>query len=786
MRSIYLMAMMQLSMIIGAMAQQPGTVSGRLYMEDGEPAGYVTVFSQSAKKGVTSDERGNFSLSVPAGLDTLIFESVQVEKLLKPVRIWSGEEVKLDVQLFYDVTKMEEVVVSATRIAEPLTETPSSITLLDKKAIEQSAAYSNNLADILNYVPGMPLSSNTTGNRGQTLRGRNTLILIDGIPQSTPLRNGSRDINTISPEVIERIEVIKGATAIYGNGADGGIINYITKKPVGNRPISGSTSFHAGSSLVNAQKTFGGGITQQFSGRIGKAGYLLSGSFRQTGVFRDANGEILSPYYGLGESNIYNFFGKTNYRLNEKSDLQLMYNFYSSNQNTNYITQPGVYGERPAIGVIGEVKGEPEGNRFNHNAQLNYSSRDLFLGTDLTVNAYLQDFTTVYSYSAFFTDTINGYDGGQSQIVSDKKGLRINLRTPVTTSFAKADLVYGMDILQDITEQSLVDGRSWVPETNMKNYAPYLQLKTTVRENLVVKAGARFENIRIDIPDYSTIFITPYGANPQGGVSISGGVMNYNALVYNLGLRFTRYDGFNPFVSYSQSFSIADLGRTLRTATENTLSRINSEALIVDNYEAGFSSLIGDRINLNANVFISTSDLGSSYQEVNGIFQIARQPEKVYGAELDADVRLSDHWNVGGSFTYTEGKFDSNMDGRYDSRDKFINSDRIPPVKTILYLGYLRSAFNFRLTGIFTGSRDHFQPGETGAFVYGQAPVEPVQLVNLSAGYALTPQTKLSLGVENLLNADYYTLSSQWQGRSDEYIKGNGARFNLTMTVDFH
>jgi iron complex outermembrane receptor protein len=57
------------------------------------------------------------------------------------------------------------------------------------------------------------------------------LVLIDGIPQSTPLRNGGRDLRTIDASAIDHIEVINGATAMYGNGAAGGVINYITKKP---------------------------------------------------------------------------------------------------------------------------------------------------------------------------------------------------------------------------------------------------------------------------------------------------------------------------------------------------------------------------------------------------------------------------------------------------------------------------------------------------------------------------------------------------------------------------
>ena len=49
------------------------------------------------------------------------------------------------------------------------------------------------------------------------------LVLIGGVQQSTPLRNGGRDLRIIDPSAIERIEVIKGATSIYSNGADGGI-----------------------------------------------------------------------------------------------------------------------------------------------------------------------------------------------------------------------------------------------------------------------------------------------------------------------------------------------------------------------------------------------------------------------------------------------------------------------------------------------------------------------------------------------------------------------------------
>jgi len=128
-------------------------------------------------------------------------------------------------------TELQEIVVSATRQPEILDEVPSSVTLLSKKQLQQQLSISSNLSDILGAsVPGLGFTTNRTQNLGQTLRGRRVLVMIDGIPQSTPLRDGAKDMRSLDPTVLDRVEVIKGATAIYGNGADGGLINYITKK----------------------------------------------------------------------------------------------------------------------------------------------------------------------------------------------------------------------------------------------------------------------------------------------------------------------------------------------------------------------------------------------------------------------------------------------------------------------------------------------------------------------------------------------------------------------------
>lgn len=107
----------------------------------------------------------------------------------------------------------------------------------------------NDLSDIIRKMPGVNLTGNSaSGSRGNNrqidIRGmgpENTLILIDGVPVTS--RNSVRyswrgerdsrgDTNWVPPEMVERIEVIRGpAAARYGSGAAGGVVNIITKRP---------------------------------------------------------------------------------------------------------------------------------------------------------------------------------------------------------------------------------------------------------------------------------------------------------------------------------------------------------------------------------------------------------------------------------------------------------------------------------------------------------------------------------------------------------------------------
>ncbi|MBB5645305.1 TonB-dependent receptor [Pedobacter cryoconitis] len=741
---------------------------------------YATIQIKKLNIKTSSDKTGHFQLrGIAAGTYTVRISMTGFETNETQLVVKANDTLKVAFILKDKNSDLNEVIVSASRKAESLAQTPSSVTILTAKDINTQSVISPNLANILAYsVPGLGAATNQTGNSGQTLRGRGVLVLIDGVPQSTPLRAGGRDIRSIDPSVIERVEVIKGATAIYGNGAEGGLINYITKKPASGKVLGGYSQLGL-TGNTKGDSTLGYCVVQQFYGKSRKLDYIVSGTYEKTGVFRDAKNQVISPDYGLGETKTYNGFLKVGYDFSPKQRLELMYNYFSSRQHSDYVLKNGIYGQEPAIGVHGTRKGEDEGTRYNHNANLQYSNKQVFGQTDLQANVYLQDFYTIYSNVASF------YEGGQSAIKSVKKGARVNLNTPLPISEnLLMQLNYGVDLMNDKTSQNLTDGRVWVPDMNMVNVAPYLQATANIFKDLTIKGGLRVENINIKVDDFNTLAT---GANNAGSIAVKGGTLNYNALVFNVGARYSASRLFNPFISYAQSFSVFELGRVLRAAQSNTLSQLQTKPIIVNNYEAGFSSALGP-VNISAAYYISTSKLGANLLEVNGVYISQRIPERVWGYEFQADYAVTRELSVGGNYAYVEGKGDVDDDGKFDgAQDVYLNTTRIPPSKSTLYLKYSGiKNLSIDVNWMRVGNRDRFKPNATtGKYLIGEGPVKAYNLFNLATVYQASKALKLSLGLENLLNKAYYPSISQFYGNNSVYTRGNGRRFNLAAGYSF-
>ena len=766
---------------------QTGQLKGTITeAESAEALPGINIGIAGTTLGDATDAEGQFVINgIPEGDHTVQITAVGYEKVTREITIEDGSTTTISVELEKNILGMNEVIVSATRSVESLDEVPASVNILRDKELNDQLTLSSDLNDMLaKQVPGFAQSTESSSNWGQNLRGRDYLVLIDGIPQSTPLRAVSRDLQTIDAGAVSRVEVIKGATAIYGNGATGGLINYITALPQkdGFESIS---KVGSNISLSAPDNSMGYRFSQQFMGRNDRLSYNFKGSFEEKGLYKDATGDIIPTnpqgQGGLSDASVYNLYGQVGYDISPKHHIEAMYNFYSNDQETDYVTVAGSYPDQKATAQKGQVRGEPQGTRANHNARLEYSWLNFWGNTSLDATAYIQDYETVFGYTTYYRD------GGQSYLLSEKAGFRLNLKSPFAlTENIEGSVVYGVDLLSDNTQQKLLDGRTFTPKMQMDSYAPYAQLKAIFYDNWVLKGGMRYEGINIDVPSYTTVERIDGQGGYQGGVDIEGGSLDYSAFTYNVGLSYKKLQAFNPYVSVSQGFSIADLGRTLRSATEpTTVQRIDPEPVIVQNFELGVNSSF-DIFRGSISGFISTSDLGSSYQVDNsGNFDIVRSPEIVYGVEVSANARPTSKLGLGATYSLTEGRSDNNNNGSYtDPADEFLVNSRISPPKFTAYAEYqFTSELNAKITMLHSGERERFEP-TNGSFAPYKNNVDSYTVFDLTSSYQL-PFGSLSVGVQNLFNADYFPAISQWAGAffGTGYSKAPGTRLNATLKV---
>jgi vitamin B12 transporter len=220
-------------------------------------------------------------------------------------------------------TELSPVVVTATRTAQTADESLASVTVVDRKEIEQRQARS--IEDVLRGAAGVEFSNNG-GIGKQTslfLRGTNfnqTLVLIDGVKVGSAT-TGATAFQDIPISQIERIEVVRGPrSSLYGSEAIGGVVQIFTRKG-SSGPIKPELTLGGGSfDTYNAS----GGV----SGGNGKGWFSVYTNYKDSAGFNACNGK--PPLLGCGtyepdRDGYWNLGGsaRAGYRLGNAGELDL-------------------------------------------------------------------------------------------------------------------------------------------------------------------------------------------------------------------------------------------------------------------------------------------------------------------------------------------------------------------------------------------------------------------------------------------------------------------------------
>ncbi len=310
-----------------AQATYKGKVTDK---KSGQPLSGATVSLKGTTNAVATDANGEFTLiTEKSGTHTLVASYIGYAD-----QSVTGDATYIRFELSESTGLGDEVVVTASRRPQKITEAPASISVVTAKDFEQSASF--NIGELASKIQGVEFVRTGVNGVGFNARGFNNafnakvLLMTDG--RNSMMAGGSGlaagIMNTIIKEDVERLEVVLGpSSALYGPNAHNGIANTITKDP----------RKHQGTTVV-----LGGGTQEVFSGRFRQAtkinnkwAYKITGEYTAglDFAFQDsiyAGGSVYGTAVAIPEKNDRRFRhvrgeGHLYYSVTPKSDIIVSY-----------------------------------------------------------------------------------------------------------------------------------------------------------------------------------------------------------------------------------------------------------------------------------------------------------------------------------------------------------------------------------------------------------------------------------------------------------------------------
>lgn len=670
---------------------------------------------------------------------------------------------------------LEASVISATRTQTSIASIPGSVQIIEQKQISQQTGAGRRLSDVLGQlIPGISPTTGGMSNLSQSLRGRNVLVLIDGVSQNAT-RNTYRQLNSISPSSIERIEIISGATSVYGAGASGGIINVITKRHKGDE-----LALHSKIGLTSPDDLNSKGFTyeafQSVSGREGPFDWYGSANLTQRNDQYDGRGKRIPQDTSQGsnmDTDTYDLQTRLGLALNENQTLSLSLQNYKDSQNTAYTKDP--LDTAQAVAVKGLILRDQPYTR-NKAVNFNYSDAE-FYGQSLQVETYWRQ-----ADALFFPARKRGYAGiANTRSVQDVHGVRLAIETELPPyGNGYGNLVWGADYSSELSrqaaEQYRIEGIKYDKTGIIYELGPDLETQTHglfaqtawYLGDWTLRSGIRQEWINSQVADSIA-----YGEIVQTGnrAVLPGDTLRYSATLYNLGAVYQIDDQQNVFANFSQGFSLPDVQRFLREVTSDfDIQTLNAQAIKVDSYELGWRGS-WNKWHTSISVYENRSNVTQFYDAKARVLRLIDQQERVRGIEASIDYAWSAFLNTGGTYAWTKG----------ETRQQRVWLDlpatRVAPAKTTAYVQYETPTYDLRLQAMHLAGYGAAASDNNGRGTTSYTTVDIIGGMSLPVG-------RLEAGVYNVANATYQTLFTQ-ANASAPFANAQGRTLSMSYSTDW-
>lgn len=731
---------------------------------------------------------------------------------------------------------------TGTALAQKISEMPSVTQVITNDDIESQATGGRTAADILSQlIPSLGASSGSTSNYGITMRGRPVQFLINGVPLSGS-RSLSRELNSIDPLQIERVEVLSGSTSIYGAGAAGGLINLVTKSMV-DKGTKHQTRIGVNSSRKVESESLGYHIGQTF-GYVGEKFYgRLDIDYEVKGGKFDSDGNRISPDVNQTDQqdtdslSLNTSLGMT---LTGNQSIDLAITYYDDRQDTDYGPD---YGENlqvlvnpsaaaPSLTAIDGATIENEPSTTKTSVNLSYNHND-FLGSSLNLTGYYRDENGRFYPSGKSaaiqaaevwvkngltdSDTLSALLGAaifvtQSEADIDVMGIRAAMQTQSNISGKQALFSYGADFEREESKQlyygqdlntfmasnglnAQANGNAYNsgPDTTIDKSGVFVNADIDLTNKWHVSAGVRYQKIKAKtdqfIPIYETL-LEEYFSNPlisdisnAYGIDYQAGVVNkgetsHNKVLFNVGTSYEVTPTDQFFANFSQGFTTADIQRALRDVRAGFVVNSKNVQPIGINNYEFGWQTNHRNIAARLGVFYNESDKTVRFTDSYTV-ELVDTDERVYGLEGSFSHTINDTLQYGGTIAYTRGQ--------YKKEDQWLELDAVhlTPLKGTLYTQYnFNNVSNIRLQLLAIGGSDEAFEDQQKDPDASALPVKGYAVFDI-LGQIKMPLGRVNYGIYNLLNNDYKTVYHQTTYGDLNRLPASGTTFGVNYTIDY-
>ena len=689
-----------------------------------------------------------------------------------------------------DYSTDEKMVVVSSRTPKAISDIPGTVWYIEPQQIEQEYRGGKSLGEILaSAIPSLDVSSGARTNYGQNLRGRKMLVMIDGVSLQSS-RQISRHLDSIDPFNIERIEVLSGATSIYGAGASGGVINIITKKADGEELEF--ESFVGGTSGFNSGEDFDYKVGQSISGGNETVQARSSVIYTETQGFFDANGDIVTPDISQGSlqfNKTLDFLTTVGVNVSETKKLNFLAQYYDSQQDSPY----GLY-------IVGrdfvDVRKGFDSDREHGTERIMLSASyidEQFLGHQLIAEAsYRKEDQT---YTPYFQSS--------GQQITDV----ISLKAALAKDFNRFNIVYGVDAYQDTLEsnQALYDptiannsgnlinktfaevGR--YPGVEVASIASFVQAGFDITNDWSVEGGFRYQYMKNTIDDFVGYQQQKQIAagNGTSADAVPGGETDYGVGLFNLGTVYHLNSDSQVWANFSQGFDLADPAKYYGQGnytlvgdhwTLNDSINVNDSKMSgikTNSFELGYRLDTGD-LSLQSAAYYSQSDKNVKYNKNTLLIEEIDDKKRVYGLEALASYWVHENVQLGASGHYVVSEVKGD-DGWEDQ-----SAGEASTSKANAWAGWYDADLSLKVQSQTMFDYEDDSDNKLNGYT----------VFDLVGTYQL-PVGSLGFGIQNLLNKDYTTIWGQraqilyathYESAAYDY-RGRGRTYTLNYQVKF-